>query len=98
MTTPGQGTFRFRADVNFRTQTANDAVNTPELVQPALALLRASLSYTLADGRLSFALFGSNLTNERYIISGIADEAGFGGAELNAGRPREWGLTVSAKF
>jgi len=94
----GIGTLRMRADLSYRSKTANDAINTPELIQPALVLLRARVGFTTADKRWSCAVFGTNLTNKRYVVSGAADEVGFARAEVNAGRPREWGASVALHF
>ena len=94
----GVGTLWMRADLSYRSKTANDAINTPELTQSSLFLLRARAGFTTLDKRWSFTLFGTNLTDKRYVVSGAADEVGFARAELNAGRPREWGVSVSAKY
>ena len=92
------GTLTPRAELTYQSRTANDAVNTPELVQPALALLRMRIHYTTRGEKFSVALFGTNLTNKRFIVSGAADPVGFGRTEVNGGQPREWGLSITSRF
>ncbi len=54
-------------------------------------------SYALPGRAITLALFGTNLTNTLYLVSGNASGA-FGLAEASYGRPREWGASVSFKF
>lgn len=89
---------RMRADASYRSEVANDAVNTPELVQRALWLLGASVDVTIAKCRCEVSAFGRNLTDRRYFVSGAADSASMGTAEMIMARPREWGLRVGYRF
>jgi iron complex outermembrane recepter protein len=89
---------RMRADASYRSEVANDAVNTPELIQGDLWLLSASLGAAIAGCRCEVSVFGRNLTNEQYFVSGAADSASNGTAEVIMARPREWGLRVSYRF
>ncbi len=87
------------ANINYSWQdeVANDAINTPELIQASRSLLnmRASLAYR---SRYEVALFGKNLTDESYIVSGSADIPTFGGVEAVYAPPREWGVELSSSF
>ena len=87
-----------RLDMVYRSTVANDAVNTPELMQSPIALINARITHVGKNDQWALALFCTNLTNRRYITSGAADEIGFGGVEVNVARPREFGLSMSAKL
>ena len=87
-----------RADTSFRSEVANDAINTPELIQDPLWLLRARATWAPRNADWELSLFGTNLTNEKYITSGVADSPGFGLAEVTVARPRELGVTLTYKF
>lgn len=92
------GRLEFRVDYTWRDKTFNDAINTEELVQDAFGLLHASVSLGSNSGRWQFSLFGNNLSNEKYIQSGLADKSDWGGAAANYARPRHWGISVRYRF
>jgi len=92
------GDVSFRGDVQYQTATFKDAANTPGLVQPAYALVNVRLAYQPRDGNWSAALFGRNITDTRYITSGVGDIASFGTVEVNFARPAEWGASLKYKF
>jgi len=81
----------------YRTDISNDAINTPELIQSNLGLINTRLSLK-PHRSLELALFGTNLTNETYIVSGAADKPTFGGLEAVYAAPRMWGAEVSYQF
>jgi len=86
-----------RADWSHYSTVYNDVANDPDLTQGAYDLFSARLAYTSADGKWQAAVFGSNLSDERYMVSGNAS-AGFGLKEASFGRPREWGVSLSRTF
>lgn len=92
------GFVRLRGDMSHRSKWANDAVNTPELVQSSVTLFNARLTVAPVDEKWSLAVFGQNLSNEKYVVSGVADEPGFGLVELNAALPRTWGFTINYRM
>lgn len=92
------GDLTYRVDLSHRGRWANDAVNTAELVQDSVTLLGGRLTLSPDNARWTVALYGTNLTDEEYITSGVADEPGFGLVEQNAARPREWGASLGVKF
>ncbi|MBT8440814.1 MAG: TonB-dependent receptor, partial [Gammaproteobacteria bacterium] len=76
---PGRnGQLQLRIDARFRSEVANDAVNTPELVQDDLWLVSASIDWLPTWCSCQLALFGENLTDETYFVSGAADSPGSG--------------------
>ncbi|MDX1515631.1 MAG: TonB-dependent receptor [Woeseiaceae bacterium] len=89
---------RWRFDARFRSEVANDAPNTPELIQDDLWLLSTSIDWRPAACGCEVSLFAENLTDETYIVSGAADSPGSGTAEAIIARPREWGLRIGYAF
>lgn len=88
---------RLRVDYTMYSRIFNDVANTPIITQPSYGLLNARLSYTLAEPAVTLSLFGTNLTDTLYLVSGNASGA-FGLAEGSYGRPREWGVSASFRF
>jgi iron complex outermembrane recepter protein len=65
--------------------------------QDAYGLLSARLAYEASGGQWEVALSGSNLTDEWYQLGGFS--ASLGGVDQGvASRPREFALSVSARF
>jgi iron complex outermembrane receptor protein len=63
----------------------------------SFGLLRANMTYELPGGRWTVSVFGTNLTNERYLLSGLSGV----GQTLPTGtygRQREWGVSVTYEF
>lgn len=92
------GYVRLRGEMSHRSKWANDAVNTPELIQSSVTLFNARLTVAPVDEKWSLAVFGQNLSNRKYVVSGVADEPGFGLVELNAALPRTWGVTLNYRM
>jgi len=46
------------------------------------------------------AIFGTNLTDKKYTLTGVdaLGPTGLGFAEAQFGRPREWGASASFRF
>ncbi|WP_068875941.1 MULTISPECIES: TonB-dependent receptor [unclassified Phenylobacterium] len=86
-----------RGDWSHYSTVYNDVANDPDLTQKAYDLFSARLSFTTADGKWQAAVFGTNLSDERYMVSGNAS-SGFGLKEASFGRPREWGVSLSRTF
>jgi iron complex outermembrane receptor protein len=51
----------------------------------------------LPSRAITLAVFGTNLTDSLYLVSGNISGA-FGLAEGSYGRPRKWGISASYKF
>jgi iron complex outermembrane receptor protein len=94
---PVGGRMIARVDWTHYSTIYNDVANDRDLTQPAYDLFGARIGYTSANQLWQAALFGSNLSDERYMVSGNAS-SGFGLKEASFGRPREWGLSLSRKF
>ena len=95
---PGDsGTLTLRGDMNYRSKTYHDPANSVSIVQPGYALVDARLSWNTGDDRFEFALFGKNLTNKFYFTAAEFVPS-FGFRNMVLGRPREWGVSATARF
>ncbi len=92
------GELTWRADWSYRSTVYSDAVNTPELTQPSVHLLNASLTFESASRDWRLSLHGRNLTDEAYVVSGFNDIAGNGVIEAVYSRPREWLVQLGYTF
>jgi len=93
---PG-GAILLHADWRFTADTYNDAQNSIYLYQPAYNIGNASIGWQPTSGKWSLRLFGSNINNKRYVVSGDSNYGiGFHEAEYN--RPREWGIAGKVSF
>ncbi|MFC7048683.1 TonB-dependent receptor [Emcibacter nanhaiensis] len=88
----------FRGDYSYRSKFANDATNTPQLIQDGYGLLNGGITLDFVEKGLSVTAYGRNLTDEHYIMSGWADIGSIGLIDGTWGRPREWGVTVNYNF
>jgi iron complex outermembrane recepter protein len=96
-TLTNSATLRFLADYTYTAEMFNDALNTPELRRPPTHMFDASIHYISADNLYDVAVGGTNLTDERYIITGSPNYgAGEVGGSYN--EPREWYLQLTMKF
>ncbi|MCP5111814.1 MAG: TonB-dependent receptor, partial [bacterium] len=93
----GDGELRLRADYSYRSKVFHDITNHPTAVQDGFPLLNARLAWFAPSDRWEVALFGTNLTDERYSENGIFI-FGFGPTLVVAGRPREWGVSTRFNF
>jgi iron complex outermembrane recepter protein len=91
------GHITLRGDWSYKSKVYEDVFNDPRLVQPAFDIVNAYASFATNDDRWEVALFGTNLTDERYRLSGNSS-LGFGLAESTFAAPREWGATLRYRF
>ena len=87
-----------RVDVSYSSRNFNDALNFPEIAQPAYALVNTSLTYNSPDDQWNLTFFVRNLTDKRYIVSGFANALTQGTADAIIGRPRTWAFKVGYSF
>jgi iron complex outermembrane receptor protein len=91
------GSGLLRVDYTSYSRIYHDVANTPLITDDGYGLLNARLTYSLPGDALQVSVFGTNLTDELYLVSGNASGA-FGLAEASYGRPREYGVTLSYRF
>jgi iron complex outermembrane recepter protein len=61
---------RLRGDLSYSSSLAKDAENTRELIQRAYTLLGSNLTFARPDDALAFSVGVTNLTDERYLVTG----------------------------
>jgi iron complex outermembrane receptor protein len=91
------GRITLRGDWSYKSRVFHDVFNDARLAQPGFDIVNAYTSFATNDDHWEIALFGTNLTDERYRISGNSS-VGFGLAESTFAPPREWGATLKYRF
>lgn len=91
------GELAFRFDWSYSDDVFNDSQNSEFLFQKAYSLVNASVRFTNQADTWDLILFGENITDERYIISGDSN-FGLGFHEANFNRPAEYGVTARYRF
>jgi iron complex outermembrane receptor protein len=84
-----------RIDWSYVSDVYKDALNFPQMHQSGYDLLDAGITWFSADGRWELSLFGKNITDETYIVSGYANALNIGTAVAALGRPAEWGFSAT---
>ena len=75
----------------------NDSLGTYLIMRKASDVVNASATYKPMDGQWELTVGGTNLTNNRYIVTGDANEtAGLISGTYN--RPAEWYARIGVKF
>ncbi len=85
-----------RVDYSYTSKIANDAKNTPLLMQPGLSLVNAALIFEDEEGKWRVNLAVRNLTDQTYLVAG--DNSTAGAFEGVYARPREWSISVKRNF
>jgi iron complex outermembrane receptor protein len=93
----GAGMLQFNLDWTHTSKLANDLGNTFELLRPATDLVNASVTWREPKGHWEVSAGATNLTNERYIVSGQWQG---GGSVVDAvySSPTEWFTTVRFRY
>jgi iron complex outermembrane receptor protein len=91
------GKLTLRADYSYRSKIYNDVSNSSLVTQEGYGLLHARMVFLPTSESWELALFGTNLTDEEYLVHGMFIPS-LGPAIGVAGRPREWGLTTKLRF
>jgi iron complex outermembrane receptor protein len=94
---PAQWQITPRVDYIYTDTIANDANNTPMLVQGPTSVFNASLRLNDPSALWTITAMVKNLTDKTYLISGNADAAS-GRIEGVYAHPREWSLGVKRSF
>ncbi|MEM6999237.1 MAG: TonB-dependent receptor [Pseudomonadota bacterium] len=91
------GSLIVRLDWSYRSETFNDAFNTPILETDAYDLLDASVRWTNPEEDWVVVLSGHNLSDEEYLVTGVYGTA-FQVFEGVFDRGRQWRLEVRKEF
>jgi len=92
------GEITLRGDWSYESESFSDITNTPSIIREAHSIINARISYAMVENGWEISLFGTNLTDKRFINSGSSDLNSFGFTEAIYNRPREWGLSVKKTF
>jgi iron complex outermembrane receptor protein len=94
---PNSGSILLNADYTHTSSLYNDTENTPLLERPTTDMLNASATYVSPDDHWEFVVGGTNLTNDRYLITGQNQVAG-GVTYGTYNHPVEWYATLKVKM
>ncbi len=92
-----KGKFVFQANYTHYSEIFNDQLNSQFLRQPAYGLLGGQISFVNEADNWTISLWGKNLTDEEYIVSGD-DNVYAGFREANYGTPRTYGVSLRYEF
>jgi iron complex outermembrane receptor protein len=96
------GSFAARVDYAYKSTVYHDvaaeAGASDLLAQVPFSLINARLTFAHQSGDWEAALFGTNLTDERYFVAGTDFRNGLGFAEASYARPREWSVSFTYMF
>ena len=87
-----------RGDYSYRSKVYHQPSNIELLSTGATGLLSARVGLEAPEGKWRVTLYGSNLTDERYIVSGIEALDSLGSADVTYGQPREYGIEAAWRF
>jgi len=94
----GAGTLTLAADVTYRSKYYNETTNLEALAQGPVSVVGGYLQYESPAKSWELTLFGTNITDRRYIINGFNGMTSFGIADATYAAPREWGATLRRRF
>ena len=89
MKVAGGSSLTFNADYTYTAKLFNDLGNEERLKRDATGMLNASVTYGAPDDKWAISLGGTNLSDERYIVSG-QNQGGVAVIDAVFNRPREW--------
>jgi iron complex outermembrane receptor protein len=96
-TAVGEGSIVMLADWTHSTGLRNDTEGTILLLRPSTDIVNASVTYKAPGGNWELTVGGTNLTNERYLVTGQAQIAG-GQIYGTYSRPAEWYARLGFNF
>jgi iron complex outermembrane receptor protein len=84
---------QFNVDWTHTDDVQNDLGNTALLTREANDMINASVTYRSQDDKWEFVVGGTNLADERFVVSG-QNQGGAIVVQQNYNRPREWFATL----
>jgi iron complex outermembrane receptor protein len=91
--TTGGSAVTFLVDYTHTAELFNDLGNTALLKRDPTDLINASITYAAPEDKWEFSVGGTNLSDERYVVSG-QNQGGVAVIDAVYSRPREWFATV----
>lgn len=92
-----RGELQFNVDWTYTSTLYNDIGNTAELKRPPLNNLNASVTYRPTGGHWEMSVGGTNLTNNRYVVSG-QNQGGVAVIDAIYSDPTEWYATFRFRY
>jgi iron complex outermembrane receptor protein len=86
-----------RLDWSYRSETFNDTFNTAIIAQDGYSTVNGSIAWLSSNEKLRLTLGVTNLTDEEYLVTGVAGDA-FQSFEGLYARQREWYAAYSYDF
>ena len=84
-------------DYTYTAEMFNDSLNTADLKRPSVDNWNAVIRYVSPESKYEVSLGGTNLSDERYLVTGSINEAA--GEHVGTySRPREWYATVGVNL
>lgn len=96
-TLPNDATVTYLFDWIHTSSIFNDVFNTPQLRRPTSDIFNMSLHYLSPNGKYEITAGGTNITNERFLTTGVAQIAG-GQIQGTFNAPAQWYLSLSLKY
>jgi iron complex outermembrane receptor protein len=93
------GSLSFNLNYAYKSSTVSSNSTSNNLTVPSYGIVNGRITYQAPSG-WSLAVFGTNLLNKEYAVSGATAsiQTTWGGLVLYPGRPREWGVTGTWRF
>lgn len=91
------GKILLNGDAAYKSKIYRSIQNFPDLITPAYWIFNSRLTYVDPSEKYEIAAFVTNVTNKIYLANGV-DVRALGEVEGYYNRPREWGLSVKARF
>jgi iron complex outermembrane receptor protein len=88
----GGSALTFAADYTYTAKLFNDLGNEELLKRDATNMVNASITYAAPDDKWALSFGGTNISDERYIVSG-QNQGGVATVDAVYSRPREWYAT-----
>jgi iron complex outermembrane receptor protein len=88
------GTLKLRGDWSYKGDHYKSADNSPYLRQSGVSLVNLSSRFETANGHWSATVGVTNLTDRKYLLSGLDQYLSVGLVEGTYARPREWFLSL----
>jgi iron complex outermembrane receptor protein len=92
-----QGQLLLNGDIAYKSKIYRSIQNFPDLITDPYWILNSRITYVAPEEAWEVALFVTNITNEIYLTNGV-DVRGLAATEAYYSRPREWGISVTARF
>lgn len=93
----GQDTVELHLDGSYKSTIYRSVQNFAELVTPPYWISNANVEYHFGGTEYAVSAYVTNLANKIYLTNGV-NVSGLGVSEGYWSRPREYGLTVKARF